>query len=509
MKTWMRNSLILVAVIAIIGCSVLFVSSLQGRVAAEEEISEPIARVVQGAIEETVSANGSVTSAESANLVFSASGRIESVTVAEGDVVRAGQRLASVEATSLKQQLARAEAQLATVQARLEQAKKPATRAELDQAEAQLAQAKRPATKAEIASAQASVDSAQASLDKLLAGATEYEIAKAELAVDSAKNSLWSSQAQRDATKGSRAASGASVDSAEAQVLIAEVAVQQAQVSLKQVMAAARDEDIAMSRAQVAQAEAQLAQLLERPKAEEIALAEAQLAQLVARPSAEAVAVAQAQLDEAQLAYDQALESMADALVQAPFSGTIMSVNVNEGDWAQPGSPAISIADTENLVLDVLLDEVDVAKVAEGQRAVLAFEALPDAEAHGTVKRIAPGATQTSSGVAYRVEIRFARGDLAVKPGMTTNVEIITESVEDALLVPSRAVTADRENDRYTVTKKTTTGTRVVEVEIGLRDDSHTQIVSGLSEGDILVLNTIDLGENESGGGLPFGPGAR
>lgn len=506
MNKWLRVLIVVVIIAAAAVGGTSYLRSRQTALAAAAEETAPTTMVIRGAIQESVSANGSVTSADSATLAFAASGRIEAVLIEEGDRVAAAQELARVQATNLAQQLARAEAQLATAEARLKQAQKPATQAEIDQAKARLDQAKRSPTEAEIASAQAAVDSAQASLDKLLAGATEYDVQKAKLSIDSAKNSLWGAQAQRDAAKGNRMGSDASKDSAEAQVLVAEVAVQQAQVALEQLQAPAREQDIAMSRAQVAQAKAQLAQTLDRPRAEDVALAEAQLAQLYERPNAVDVAVSEAQVLEARLALAQAQESMADAAIEAPFAGTVMSVAINEGDWAQPGAPAIELADTDHLVLDVLLDEVDVAKVAEGQRVVLTFEALPDAEAYGAVTQIAPGATQTSSGVAYKVEIRFDRGELAVKPGMTTNVEIVTNSVQDALLVLSRAVTADREAGRYYVTKKTLLGEEKVEIQIGLRDDTHTQVLSGVSEGDTLLLNTVDLGEARQPM-MPMGPG--
>ena len=460
-------------------------------VSAQE--ADATVRVVLGSIEEKVSATGSVASDREASLAMTISADIEQVLVAEGQRVAKGQVLVRADDTDLARQVARAAASLATTKARREQAAKPSTPSEVAQAHARLDQAERPASEAELASAQASVDIAMANLAKLLADPTTYDIQSAKLNVDSAKNQLWSVQSQRDATNGSRATSGAQKDSAEAQVLIAEVGVQQALVALEKLQAPPRAADVAAAEAQVAQARAQLAQLRERPKAEDVALAQAQLAQTLERPLAQDVAVAQAQVDEAALALAQAQDALDDATLTAPFAGTVVDLSARVGERTSPGAPQVFLADTDALVLQVMLDEADVAQVAEGQETVLAFDALPKHEVRGTVARVAAGATQTSAGVAYQVDIVFETADLPIRLGMTAKVDIVTVRVEDALLVPNRALEADREAGRYYATRKTALGADGVEVEVGLRDDDYAQIKSGLKEGDTVLLQVVAL----------------
>jgi HlyD family secretion protein len=278
------------------------------------------------------------------------------------------------------------------------------------------------------------------------------------------------------------------------------VNVDLALLAQEELLAPARAEDVAAARASVAQAEAQLAQLLERPKAEDVALAKAQLAQLYERPREADVQVYEAQVREADVALAQAREALDDALIVAPFDGKVLSVAVNEGEWATLSAPALAVADTHHLLLKVLLDEVDVAALSEGQLVRITFEALPEEEVVGTVKTIAPNATDTASGVAYQADISFEPGDLPVRLGMTANVDIVTHSLADALLVPTQAITADREAGRYYVTVQDALGgTRQVEVEIGLRNDESTQVVSGLQEGATLVLATVDYESATSG----------
>jgi HlyD family secretion protein len=94
--------------------------------------------------------------------------------------------------------------------------------------------------------------------------------------------------------------------------------------------------------------------------------------------------------------------------------------------------------------------------------------------------------------VAYAVEIGFDPGDLPVRLGMTADVDIVVASAKDVLLVPNRAIEADREAGRYYVTRQRSGGTTErIEVHIGLRNETNTQIVEGLEEGDLVVLPQV------------------
>jgi HlyD family secretion protein len=114
--------------------------------------------------------------------------------------------------------------------------------------------------------------------------------------------------------------------------------------------------------------------------------------------------------------------------------------------------------------------------------------------------------------VAYSVEISFSPGELPIRLGMTADIDMVVGSADDALLVPNRAIEADRQANRYFVTRKLPDGTlQRLEVRIGLRDESQTQILEGLSEGDVVVLPELPAqSSNEDapfGGSGPFGEG--
>ncbi len=482
----------------------------------DSETPTATAAVTRGHIEEIVSATGNVAAARQATLAFETSGPITEVLVEEGEYVEPGDVLARVDTTSLERQIARSRASLATARARLEQAQKPPTaedlasaQAVLDSAQANYEEVKTGASVEDLDSAQAALDSARANYERVKAGPTVEDLASARAVLDSARASLQQAQASYDRVKGRPNVA----------MLPESLALQNATIEMERAQAAydalanhPTASELASARAQVAQAKAQLAALQERPTASQlasasaqVAQAEAQVAQIKARPVAEDVAVVEAQVEEAAIALEQLVDQREDAEIRAPFGGTVLQIRAIEGEWASPGAAVIVLATTKTLILDVNVDEVDVAQLAEDQTGYLSFDALKGEQIEGRVTHIAPSSTNVGGAVAYAVQIGFAGGDLPIRLGMTANVDIVVASADDALLVPNRAIEADREAGRYYVTRQSPLGTTErVEVRVGLRDESRTQILEGLEEGDLVVLPEVPVQSEESSG---FGPG--
>ena len=470
--------------------------------------------VARGSIEQTVSATGNVAAERRASLSFSSTGKVVYVSVAEGQAVQSGDELARLETTTLERQVARAEASLETTRARLRQAERPATAEEIASAEAVLASAQAAYDKVqagplpeELAYAQAAYDSAVAYYDTVKAGATGPERAAAQAALEQAEANVQTAQAAYDRVRDSPII-GMLPQSLDLQS--ATNAYIQAKANYDTVLSRPTPYELAAAKAQMLQAKSTLAQINARPMASELASANAQvaqaraaLAQLQALPDADTLAVAQATFNEAQLGLEQAQAQLDDAILRAPFDGVIVGLNVAAGQYASPGSPAVVVDSAGELLLDVSIDEVDVSDLAEGQSAYLTFTALPGRIITGTVDSIAPAAMNISGAQAYAVQIGFDPGDLPIRIGMTADVQIVVARATDALLVPSRAVTADREAGLYYVTRQLAGGlTEQVEVRIGLRDSSSVQILEGVAEGDLLVLPSLSGGSNSSGG--PF-----
>ena len=487
-KKWL---IVAVAVVLIAGLGYIGYPYFFSQQAMAEAPAETAA-VRRGTLLVTVSATGSLVPHSEVSLAFSSGGRVAEVLVEEGQVMEAGQPLARLETDDLALQVAQAEATLKTAEAQLAQVKAGTRPEDIAAAEASLA-----AARGSLASSQGTLANTQASLARLLAGATDREIEIARLGVDQAKDSRWSAQAQRDAVKGNPHAQSSDKDAAEAGVLQAEDAVRIAELQYEETKAGPRDEDVAAARAQVEQAQGQV----EAAQAQ-VDQAQAQLEKLENSPTSEEVAVAQAQVDQAEVSLEQARLHLEQATLTAPMDGTVTALNIQPGEMASASQPVIVLTDLAALEVDVNLDETDVARVTIGQETRVSVDAFPDVELAGEVTTIAPTADVASGVVLYPVTVRLAPTDpstgrrgglvepsgqaLPVRAGMTADVDIVTVSQENALIVPLRAV--HTEGERAYMDRLDDGQIERVEVELGLTTDTEVEITSGLAEGDLVAV---------------------
>lgn len=196
-----------------------------------------------------------------------------------------------------------------------------------------------------------------------------------------------------------------------------------------------------------------------------------------------------------------AQQILADCYVYAPWSGIITKVVAKKWDTASSGTSLFTLI-TEQKLAEVSLNEVDVAKIKTGQKANLTLDAIPDLEITGEVAEIDMIGTTSQGVVNYTVKIRFDTQDERIKPGMSVSAAIITNVKQDVLMIPNSAVktqgnknyverldqtiAADQPNQSIT---SITAPTQQV-VEIGLANDSLTEIISGLKEGDKVITQT-------------------
>lgn len=208
-----------------------------------------------------------------------------------------------------------------------------------------------------------------------------------------------------------------------------------------------------------------------------------------------------------------ARQNLADCYVRAPFDSVVAKVNVKKGDSISSGAVATLI--TKQKIAEVSLNEVDAAKVKVGQKATLEFDAVDNLTISGEVIEIDSVGTVSQGVVTYNVKIAFDADDERVKPGMSISAAIITDIKQDALLVPSSAVKQQGDISYVQIANGTTLASnssganisdiviaasdlRSQQVEVGLSNDTMTEIVSGLKEGDIVVTQTITSSSAQS-----------
>jgi HlyD family secretion protein len=203
---------------------------------------------------------------------------------------------------------------------------------------------------------------------------------------------------------------------------------------------------------------------------------------------------AQLSLAQAQYTYDQ-------YFIRAPFDGIVGNVSLHIGDSVGQ-STTIATLVTKNYISKISLNEVDAAKVSVGQAVKVSFNALPDLSLDGVVSDVDSVGTVSQGVVSYTVVISFNTDDTRVKAGMSINADIITSEKDSVLAVPNGAIKTVGNhsfvqipavgvpvsvNGRVSSVSKITS----VPVEIGLSDDTNTEIVSGLNQGDQVVIRTI------------------
>ncbi len=240
---------------------------------------------------------------------------------------------------------------------------------------------------------------------------------------------------------------------------------------------------------------------------------------------------AQLSVQKAQDSLDQALQTESNYIVRAPFDGVIATVTGKKYDQGSPGTAVATLITTQEYA-SLSLNETDAAKVKVGQPATITFDALPNVTMQGTVAVVDGIGTVSQGVVTYTVQVGFNQQNPDIKPGMTANATITTASEASAIQVPSAAVktingmsyvqVATLTNASSTLAKIGAGGTasssarrtrtasstprvafsrsltvpanevtlKNVPVTVGVSNDTMTEIISGLTPGELVVTAT-------------------
>lgn len=241
-----------------------------------------------------------------------------------------------------------------------------------------------------------------------------------------------------------------------------------------------------------------------------------------------ALSLANAKLEEAEYAYNKALQGSTDAQLAsaqakidaqqkiidsskiiAPMSGTVTQVDAKVNDVVTYDSSslardvfAVRIDDTSAFYIDVTVSELYVNDLKKGQAAEITFAAIPDKTYHGEVYIVSDVGKTSGWNVTFAVTIVMTDADALIKSGMTADVSMYIDGVENALYVPQTAVLM--EDDKYYVNKKNDSGDfDQVEVQIGVISVSNVQIISDQLKGDDEIELDV-YGEEETESTFPF-----
>jgi HlyD family secretion protein len=333
-------------------------------------------------------------------LHFTGSGEVVKVLVAEGEAVDEGHLLVQLDASDLQLRVQEAEAALALAKAQLAQVKAGPRQGEIVEAEAQLADA------------MAGLARAEAQRDQLTAGAMEAEVAGAQAEVAGAETEhLVAQNRHRDAYDEDQKDKDVRKQ-ADYELLTAREALAAARTKLDAVRG------IGYARLRAAQAGVALASAQQD-------VSEAQLALLRAGVRPEEIAVSEVLVQQAEAALETARTALGHTELRAPFAGTVTNTNVEVGETAGPGDVIVVLATLDQLqVRTTDLTELDVARVSEGQPAIVKVDALPDVSLPGRVARIDLQAVDHHGDVTYPITVELEEAEPQLRWGMTAMAEI-------------------------------------------------------------------------------------
>jgi len=455
-----------ITLITLVLCSIS-VLSLSCASDSDSAVSQnQVITVQRGDLTIDIAAAGNLALSFKEDLAFEMSGTVEEVLVEEGDSVKEGQVLARLDTSEWDKELTTLELNLLQAEINLENA------------EIALEKAEEPYSKDEIKSARAAVNSAEASLEY-----AEWQMDEAE---DPGDVKRYKSEVIR------------------------------AEESLRS-------------------AEAKLEAMLDDPDPREINIKELQ------------VKLAEMGLEDAEEALEEALGASPE--ITAPFDGFITSVNVSGGDEVKKGTVAVTLADPNKFEADILVNEMDFLQVKLGGEARVQVDAVPGLSLSAKVSHISPTAVIQSGVVNYKVKVEvqsleeamqeqqeamqkamqerqqteqagqpegqqrqmptMVPEDFQLREGMTITLSIIVEESSDVLLVPIQAIISQGREPLVQVLKDGVIEER--SITVGISNWQYTEVTSGLSEGEQVVIlqgtttpTTSQQGQGQPGGIMPI-----
>jgi HlyD family secretion protein len=530
-----KGKLILAAVVL----AIIVVWAAVGKVRSART-NEPVIeteKAARGRIVSTVSASGILQPLTTIDIKSNAGGRVDTLSVDVGSVVKTGQVIARIDPTDTLTVLSQAEADLLAARAKVGQARESmalesqqsaagirqarsnyeAARVRLQQAEAQ-AEAQPSITKFAIAQAEAGYRSAQETLRQLKSAGVPQGTAQIRAAYNQAKASLDKAKRNYDRQKNlfdkgfipastldsatldyetakadmdmAKARMSTAGDDYDAQVRAAQARLDQAKASFENAKANSvqdkiRNQDVAAAKAALRQAKASLDSALANSRQISIKAADIQSAG--------------AQVVRNKASVDNARIQLNYTTVTAPRDGIILQKYVEAGTIVTSGKSSfagtgagtsiVQLGDLSKMYVLASVDETDIAQVRLGQTVDVQIDAYPEQRFTGKVTKIDPQTVTDQNVTTIPVKVQVVNASPTLKPGMNATCNFIVEKRDNVLLVPVEAVKERSGRHFITVLQG---GKQVVRpVKTGLEGDETVEITAGLREGELVVTAVI------------------
>jgi HlyD family secretion protein len=216
-----------------------------------------------------------------------------------------------------------------------------------------------------------------------------------------------------------------------------------------------------------------------------------------------AVARVEAEVSQAEATLDRARENLRYATIRSPMKGTVLKRHIEVGDAVssilQLGSQAtllLTLGDMNEVFFEGRVDETDIGKVFNGQKAQVRVDAFRDRPLPGNVIRIAPLGEEEDNVIGFEVRVSISDPEQILRAQMSANSEIIVEEKKDVLIIPENAIIYDKDRNTFAelYDPEAEGQKRRIRIEIGISNGTSTQVTSGVKQGDRVVkVNTGGL----------------
>jgi HlyD family secretion protein len=197
------------------------------------------------------------------------------------------------------------------------------------------------------------------------------------------------------------------------------------------------------------------------------------------------LAAAKSQLTSATVSLNKTKLELDKAILTSPIDGEVALLNYKAGDiiLTSENKPMAVILNSDTLFVEVDIEEADVSKLEEGQKAYITFDSLDELKLAGEINFISLTSEVSNNGiVTYLVKISFDKEDYQIREGMTAYVDFIVSEANDVLTIPVSAI----KNVEGSPAVKLETG-EWAEITSGFTDGKYVEIISGLEQGDKII----------------------
>ena len=494
-----------------------------------------LASVARRTVTASVTGTGNVEPQAQANVNFKMAGVLTEIDVHVGDHVSAGQMLAAIDSSAEQVAVSNAQANVATAQANLQAAVTPLTQNQITQLQNAVNNAQQTyndtVTQVNLTNTQdanqVTADQNQLAADQqaLTFNATyQTDLVNLNNAKTALQNAIttfnadgcqsqtyatYTGKCMTDFNAVSAAQTTVNTDQAKVNLDMAQVNADQAKLSIDQTK---QQNDSVAGQRSINQSAASLTSARDQLRT-----------QTEAKPNQ--IAAAQAQLASAQAALQTAQQNLSYTTLTAPMEGQVNSINGVVGETASPGggvtpqspgaqAPLPSGAATTAFMvigntgaMDVVIPfpETDASRIAVSQDATVTFDAVSSLNISGKVLAVASAATTSNGVVNYYVTVQLTQTNAALKQGMTANATVVVSRATNAIAVPNLAITRTAGQAFVNVYVG---GQQVpTPIETGVVGDQFTEVTSGLTGTEQIVMPTLKVNSGTGGGRNQGGPG--